>query len=785
MQTVCGAVCADLRSDDQHCGACGVACPADQACAGGACYPRACGTVTCPAADVCIGNLCVQRDCFGVVCPMDQRCAGGACQPANCSGQVCAADQVCVADACVAADCVGVICPTGAVCLQGACTQNTCGDGLKNGTESDTDCGGICAPCADGKACATLADCRSRVCTGGSCQVPSCMDGVRNGAESDVDCGGTCSGCADGSRCGAAADCTSGVCTMSACAAPSCTDHVKNAQETDVDCGGASCPKCGTGSACAIAADCMSGACMGGRCVSMQCTDGMQNGSETDVDCGGPQCAPCGNAKTCGVAGDCVSGVCTSMKCAVPSCSDMVKNGTETGVDCGGGCPGCPTAGACNVPADCASLKCGGNKQCLAPTCTDQIRNGGESDVDCGGSSTCPRCGGTGACDAGTDCLSSTCTANHCTTPPLFSLPTQHPVQMQPSDIAVGDLDGDGNVDIAVSNAGSSSISLMYGDGTGGFTPAYNVGVPNVGWDGPWSIGIVDFTGDGVADVLTMQSNPNGCRLDILAGTGTRGLFGAPIFDQVQDAGMYSGCGTTMAIARVDGDMLPDVVISDHAIFGNQMGDVKGGFFVRNTGGPPYAPLVLLPGISSYLALYDFNHDGKLDVVSHSDRNAEVRVAYGDGNGGFNPLYTQAISSGAGAVAVGEYNGDNNADIVVTMPSTGTFGILFGSDAGTWSSPYTISGLPGPMALTTVDFDGDGQDDVVSGPRCCSSLGVSFFRGLGNGQLATPVAIPFGNALFQAGRLLGVDVNKDGKPDLIALEDNYTLAVFVFLNQRP
>jgi alpha-tubulin suppressor-like RCC1 family protein len=45
-----------------------------------------------------------------------------------------------------------------------------CSDGLKNGAETDIDCGGSCAPCADGKSCGAAPDCASHVCTGALCR---------------------------------------------------------------------------------------------------------------------------------------------------------------------------------------------------------------------------------------------------------------------------------------------------------------------------------------------------------------------------------------------------------------------------------------------------------------------------------------------------------------------------------------------------------------------------------------------------------------------------------------
>ncbi|HJZ87197.1 MAG TPA: hypothetical protein VKN99_18615 [Polyangia bacterium] len=80
----------------------------------------------------------------------------------------------------------------------------SCRDGIRNGTETDIDCGGTCPPCADLKACAAATDCSSGVCMRQICQVPTCQDGVRNQGETNVDCGGPCpitfsgAGCVNG-----------------------------------------------------------------------------------------------------------------------------------------------------------------------------------------------------------------------------------------------------------------------------------------------------------------------------------------------------------------------------------------------------------------------------------------------------------------------------------------------------------------------------------------------------------------------------------------------------------
>ena len=92
---------------------------------------------------------------------------------------------------------------------------------------------------ADGAPCTSAADCASKVCSGGKCAVPACDDNVKNGAETDRDCGGShCQSCPDGSVCRLPGDCNSSVCTGGRCATPTCVDGVMNGTETDTDCGG-------------------------------------------------------------------------------------------------------------------------------------------------------------------------------------------------------------------------------------------------------------------------------------------------------------------------------------------------------------------------------------------------------------------------------------------------------------------------------------------------------------------------------------------------------------------
>ncbi|MCA9604116.1 MAG: hypothetical protein KC619_00890 [Myxococcales bacterium] len=330
-----------------------------------------CGGVTCPGCGD--GELCIAgSDCASGVCEG----VSSTCATATCTDGVMNGDETDVD--CGGATCPA--CPTGGgceslidcmsgVCSHSMCDAPSCTDGVRNGDETDVDCGGgTCPACPGGGDCVRRIDCESRICLheSGTCAEPTCTDGIRNGAETDVDCGGpVCPACDDGERCGTEVDCTSGVCASRICLGPSCSDGVLNGDEVDVDCGG-SCPPCDPGSPCVGDVDCTSGRCAAAVCAAPSCTDGVRNGLETDVDCGGGVCPPCDVGEDCLTGSDCVTSSCgvVSSTCLPPSCGDGIRNGDESDVDCGGSCPPCGTGGTCFADRD-----CGGGGRCTAGAC--------------------------------------------------------------------------------------------------------------------------------------------------------------------------------------------------------------------------------------------------------------------------------------------------------------------------------------------------------------------------------------------------------------------------------
>jgi hypothetical protein len=247
-------------------------------CGGADCNKCRAGLLCNSGAD-CVSNVCTGGVCQPT-CVDGQR--NGTETDIDCGGATCVTQgRTCAG---------GAACMAGTDCASGTCTNNvctvtaTCTDGIRNGTETGIDCGGaVCVAqgrrCANGLGCAAGTDCTSTFCdaTNVCATAPSCTDAVRNGNETDIDCGGaTCVAqgrtCALTKACVANTDCASAVCFNNVCSVEPCTDGARNNAETDIDCGGARCVGqgrlCTTGQTCAAATDCASGICSGTVCAA-------------------------------------------------------------------------------------------------------------------------------------------------------------------------------------------------------------------------------------------------------------------------------------------------------------------------------------------------------------------------------------------------------------------------------------------------------------------------------------------------------------------------------------
>ena len=100
-----------------------------------------------------------------------------------------------------------------------------------------------------------------------------------------------------------------------------------------------------------------------------------------------------------------------------------------------------------------------------------------------------------------------------------------------PHSVAMGDFNGDGNQDLVVANKGSNDVSILLGNGKGGFLPAVNYAAGSK----PWSVVVGDFNRDGKPDLAVANAASN--NISILLGNGN-GAFQPAVSYAVGSAGL-------------------------------------------------------------------------------------------------------------------------------------------------------------------------------------------------------------------------------------------------------
>jgi hypothetical protein len=295
-----------------------------------------------------------------------------------------------------------------------------------------------------------------------------------------------------------------------------------------------------------------------------------------------------------------------------------------------------------------------------------------------------------------------------------------------PNDIAIGDFNRDAKPDLAVANHEEKHLSVLLGDGNGGFTPTPNSPVTVEVRPHVHGVATGDFDHDGKLDLVT-DSWAND-QVVVLFGDG-QGNFRTP--------GTFVKVGKRPyqrhRVADVNDDGKADIIITN--MEGNNvtvlLSDGRGGF--KQPAGSPFpcgdAPFNLAVG--------DVNGDGKVDlaIVDSPGSMAEghgkdgLTVLLGNGDGGFTILAGSPFATGRipNRVAIGDVNGNGVADIAVSSPDSNNITLFLMSSKGIVSSS-TIATGGRPKGLAIRDLNGDGKADMVITNNSDNTVSVMLSR---------------------------------------------------------
>ncbi|MDP5281371.1 VCBS repeat-containing protein [Sphingomonas sp. DG1-23] len=330
----------------------------------------------------------------------------------------------------------------------------------------------------------------------------------------------------------------------------------------------------------------------------------------------------------------------------------------------------------------------------------------------------------------------------------------------QSQQLAVGDFDQDGKLDMLVSSVPVSEpyrgqVSFLKGRGDGAFEAPVNIITSNTTGT---QIAVGDMNGDGRPDLAVqgiINFNPGGSPSDtylkILLGNGDG------TFTSISQTTAMAVSNTLLTLRDVGNDGRADLFTVSQA-------SGQSSLSVRVTGanGVPGGEVryALPAGGSKELAIADVNGDGKLDAIVGTPGGYSILL--GNAGGTFQAALNTSLPNSVRALASGDFNGDGEIDLAIATYDGASFvsalTILQGNGDGTFQQSQALASRF-VTSIAVADLNGDGALDIMT----AGNSGASMF--INNGAAFQP-RTDFAGSSFSV--IATGDFDNSGTPDIAA-----------------
>jgi hypothetical protein len=337
------------------------------------------------------------------------------------------------------------------------------------------------------------------------------------------------------------------------------------------------------------------------------------------------------------------------------------------------------------------------------------------------------------------------------------------------ANVSIGDLNGDGNLDILLVKGRHWPLisRVLLGDGRGHFPIAYNLSETAYR---SYSSRLVDIDGDGDLDVVLSNDAPDPKVIYLNDGKGHFHLgssYGRPEWET-----------RNASVVDLNGHGRPDIIVA------NRTDKSPANYICLNKGKGRFDAdcIAFSHESATTITPADFNHDGLIDLAVPNRDGGQSDVYLAGPNATFSSLKRVPFGPPDAAIRMAEVadlDGDGLLDIVAIDERRGV-AIYFGQKDGTFSSGLALdNGKVTPYALAVSDLNRDGRIDIVVGNVEAPS--TVYFND-GSGRHYTPVH--FGDNKGTVYGFAIADLDRDGLPDIVVARSDAPNAVY-FASPRP
>ncbi|MEO8760574.1 MAG: FG-GAP-like repeat-containing protein [Bacteroidia bacterium] len=330
----------------------------------------------------------------------------------------------------------------------------------------------------------------------------------------------------------------------------------------------------------------------------------------------------------------------------------------------------------------------------------------------------------------------------------------------RPYSIINNDFNSDGNPDLVVCNYSSNKISILLGNGIGGFGAAVSYTTDT----NPISLISADFNNDGNIDLAT--ANRGSDNVSVFLGNGNGGFGLATIF-------LVGSTPYAITSNDFNGDGNIDLAIANRSSndVSILLGTGTGSFGIANSFSVGLGPISVINT--------DFNADGILDLATANNYSSNVSILFGTGSGTFGTAINYPVGTNPSSVISADFNGDGKTDLVTANYTSNNISILLGVGAGAFGAATNFSVNINPNNVISTDLNADGKADLVTANYTSNDISLLLGTGTGSFVTTTNYAVATNISSVTSG-----DFNNDGKLDLASA--NYGVNnISVLLNITP
>ena len=285
-----------------------------------------------------------------------------------------------------------------------------------------------------------------------------------------------------------------------------------------------------------------------------------------------------------------------------------------------------------------------------------------------------------------------------------------YPTHSEPEDVLAGDLDGDGDLDLAVILGDLAQIRVAINEGNLVFTHGSITSIGSGGRD----MDMKDMDGDGDLDIAVANRGSNTATVLENNGDATFTTTTLPSAGEPRSA----------CFGDFDGDLDLDLAVTNNDAFNVRLFRNDAGVFT------PWHILSTAPNQAEGITAVDLDNDGDIDIATGAEddntgaNNAVIFLNNGDGGSFIGPLAFNTSGVGTSGVVAADLDCDGLLDLALSNQDSNNVSLLKNMGAGSFGPASLLPIGVNPEALSYADLNGDGLADLVTGNRDSANMSV-------------------------------------------------------------